>query len=68
MKKFTNVLHKIVGILVKNDAKVKIYANIAYDNLFVCFGSLLWSVGQFIYFMLLVDFISIKKCVTKKFI
>ena len=41
MKKFTNVLHKIVGVLVKNDVKVKIYAKIAYDNLFVCFGSLL---------------------------
>ena len=34
---------------------------------FVCFSSLLWSTDQFIYFMLLVGFKNIRKCLIKTY-
>ena len=64
----TSINNKDLGLLVKKEAE-----NICKDNIWSSFLrvlalSLLWSVDQFIYFMLLLGFKNIRKSLIKKFI
>ena len=62
-----SINNKNLGLLVKKESGV--YAKTTFGNLFCVFWlSLLWTMDQFIYVMLLVGFKNNRKCLIKKFI